>query len=135
MGRSRDRGSIRGVLGSIASRVDEWTLVRRGYDTSRAVDGIERDAVGLVSKIRFVLGIILAGLLCVLPGNPYDGHTLRDVIEIPRSLPAARSSAAMLTRVTAGMTRRTRAASSSRDKSAAPSASSNASCDDAPPSS
>ncbi len=86
MGRSRDRGSIRGVLVSIASRVDEWTLVRRGYDTSRAVDGIERDAVGLVSKIRFVLGIILAGLLCVLPGNPYDGHTLRDVIEDTQKL-------------------------------------------------
>jgi transposase, IS5 family len=53
---------------------------------------------------------------------------------IPKSLQAARSSAAMSTRVTAVMTRRTRAASLSRDRSAVSSASSNANCDDAPPS-
>ena len=36
-----------------------------------------------------------------LPGNPYDGHTLRTSSRTPRGSPAARSSAAMSTRVTA----------------------------------
>ena len=70
-----------------------------------------------------------------LPGNPYDGHTLRDVIDQTRSSPDARSSGPMSTRGTAAMTPRTHAGSLSRDRSAACSASSNANCDDDPPSS
>ena len=70
-----------------------------------------------------------------LPDNPYDGHTLRDVIEdTPRGSPDARSSVPMSTRDTAATPRRTRAASSSQARSAASSASSSASCDAAPPS-
>jgi len=58
-----------------------------------------------------------------LPDNPYDGHTLRDVIE--DSSLAARSSAAMSTRGIAVTTQRPRAGSSSRDNGAGSSASSN----------
>ena len=53
----------------------------------------------------------------------------------PRSSPDARSSGPMSTRGTAAMTPRTHAGSLSRDRSAACSASSNANCDDDPPSS
>src|SRR5947207_14714604 len=54
-----------------------------------------------------------------LPGNPYDGHTLRDVIDQNQKLPAARSSGAMSTRGTADTMRKIPAASSSRDTRAA----------------
>ena len=71
-----------------------------------------------------------------LPGNPYDGHTLRRRHRPHRdSSPAARSSGPMSTRDTAATTRKIPAASSSPARSAASSASSSASCAAAPPSS
>ncbi len=63
-----------------------------------------------------------------LPGNPNDGHTLRDVIEDTQSSPAARSSAPMSTKDTAVTIAKIQAASSSRDRSAASSAPSSANC-------
>ena len=70
-----------------------------------------------------------------LPGNPYDGHTLRTAIEDTDGSPAARSSAPMSIRDTAATMRRTRTASSSPARSAACSAPSSANCGAAPPSS
>src|SRR6202158_5087663 len=79
------------------------------------------------------------GHSCCTPGRCQATHTTgipcARSSRILKNSQAARSSAAMSTRVTAVMTRRTRAASSSPDKSAASSASSNANCDAAPPSS
>ena len=69
-----------------------------------------------------------------MPGNPYDGHTLRDILEDTRGSPAGKSSAPMSTRDIAATTPQTRAASSSQAKSAGCSAASNASSDVAPPS-
>ena len=51
-----------------------------------------------------------------LPGNPYDGHTLRDVIDQTKNSPGARSSAPMSTRGTADTMRKIHAESSSRDE-------------------
>ena len=69
-----------------------------------------------------------------LPDNPYDGHTLRDVIDRTET-PAARSSGPMSTRDTAATTRKIPVASSSPARSAVSSVSSSASCAAAPPSS
>ena len=63
-----------------------------------------------------------------LPGNPYHGHTLGSVIDAPRSSPAARSSAPMLTRAIAATTRPIRVASSSLVRSVVSSAPSSANC-------
>ena len=41
-----------------------------------------------------------------MPDNPYDGHTLRDVIDRTENSPAVRSSGPMSTRVTAATTRK-----------------------------
>ena len=60
-----------------------------------------------------------------LPGNPYDGHTLKNS-------PAALSRAPLLTRDTAATMWKTRSGSSSRARSVACSASSNVSCDGVP---
>jgi hypothetical protein len=55
-----------------------------------------------------------------LPGNAYDGHTLRDILDDqPKNSPAARSNGAMSTRDTADTMRKIHAASSSRARSAA----------------
>jgi IS5 family transposase len=68
-----------------------------------------------------------------LPGNPYDGHTLRDdVIDHAQKLTGC---APMSTRGTVDTMRKIHAASSSRDRSAASSAPSSASCDANPRSS
>ena len=70
-----------------------------------------------------------------LPGNPYDGHTLRNVIDRTETLTGCRSSGPMSTRDTAATMLKIHVASSSPAKSAASSASSSASCAAAPPSS
>jgi hypothetical protein len=44
-----------------------------------------------------------------LPGNPYDGHTLRGIIEETQRLIGRETSALMSTRDTAATTRKTRA--------------------------
>ena len=67
-----------------------------------------------------------------LPDNPYDGHTLRAVIDPPRRSPAVRSSGPMSTRDIAATTRKIPVASSSPARSAASSASSSASSTAAP---
>ena len=69
-----------------------------------------------------------------LPGNPYDGHTLRAAIEDTQRLTGARSNGSTSTRDTAATTRRSRAASSSPARSAVSSAPSNESCAGDPPS-
>jgi len=58
-----------------------------------------------------------------LPGNPYDGHTLKAVIEDTENSPAALSRAPLSTRDTAAMMWKTGTASSSRARSATPSSS------------
>ena len=71
-----------------------------------------------------------------LPGNPYDGHTLRDVIEETQTLTGREIERAYVDKGYRGHdTRATRAASSSPARSAASSASSNASSGADPPSS
>jgi len=67
-----------------------------------------------------------------LPGNPYDGHTLRGVSKTRRGSLAARSSAPGLTSDTAATTWKIHDASSSRGKSAGSSAVSSVSSGAAP---
>ena len=69
-----------------------------------------------------------------LPGNPYDGHTLRDIINDTQKLTGCEIGALMSTRGIAATMRKIHAASSSRDRSAASSAPSSANCDADPPS-
>ena len=69
-----------------------------------------------------------------LPGNPYDGHTLRAVIERTQKLTGCEIERAYVDKGYRGHARPTRAASSSPAKSAACSVPSSANCDAAPPS-
>ena len=70
-----------------------------------------------------------------LPGNPYDGHTLRTVLEETQKLTGREIERAFVDKGYRGHDTKTRAASSSRDRNAASSAPSNANSDDDPPSS
>ena len=70
-----------------------------------------------------------------LPGNPYDGHTLRAAIEDTQSLTGREIERAYVDKGYRGPMPPTRGGSSSPARSAASSASSNASCGDALPSS
>jgi transposase, IS5 family len=70
-----------------------------------------------------------------LPDNPYDGHTLRDVIDRTDTHRLSDSSGPMSTWGTAATTRKIPVASSSPASSAASSGSSSANCAAAPPSS
>jgi len=64
-----------------------------------------------------------------LPGNPHDGHPLRDVIEDTQKLTGCEIERGYVDKGYRGHDKRTRAASSSPDRSAACSASSSANCD------
>ena len=69
-----------------------------------------------------------------LPWNPYDGHTLRSVIEGTEKLIGCEVECACVDKGYRGHERRTRAASSSPARSAACTAPSSESCDADPPS-
>lgn len=70
-----------------------------------------------------------------LPDNPYDGHTLRDVIDRTETLTGCPIERAYVDKDTAATTHKIPVASSSPARSAAFSVSSSASCAAAPPSS
>ncbi|MEY9400699.1 hypothetical protein ABIF66_000513 [Bradyrhizobium japonicum] len=72
---------------------------------------------------------------CSLPDNPYDGHTLRNVIERTESLTGCPIERAYVDKGYRGHDTQNPAASSSRARSAASSASSSASYAAVPPSS
>ena len=70
-----------------------------------------------------------------LPDNPYDGHTLRDVIDRTETLTGCPIERAYVDKGSAATTRKIPVVSSSPARSAASSVSSSASCAAAPPSS